>query len=242
LPTVGNATRIDVVGIAEPESSKQKPLIPAAVVSNGICGGPSLSSSPRPAPHAPGDEDVCPEVHILPPTLVKAVPVGVVTVAQFWFFKSLQSLYENHEPWMPSELLPAATRPVASGMIETPAQGAAAAAVPAPIAAVPVAGAAAAEVLVAAGMAVTGEVAPLSSGALLGTAVSDPVVGLGVSGAGLETLGAPAAFMAPGALPNAATAPGVDAVPESFEEQAVSAQTSEAEEKSERAKHRMTRR
>ena len=36
--------------------------------------------------------------------------------------RSAQSLYSNHEPWMPTELLPGATNPLASGMIGTPGQ------------------------------------------------------------------------------------------------------------------------
>lgn len=138
---------------------------------------------------------------------------------------------------MPSELLPAATRPVASGRIGTPAHGAAAAGVVSvPVAGVPLAG-----VLGAAGVPIAGALAPLSSGALVGTAVSEPVAALLVLGAGLEALGAPAAFVPPGAVPNAAIMAGADAVPASFDEHAASAQLRETEDTSERARDRMRR-
>ena len=61
-----------------------------------------------PAPHAFAAVELVPEVHIFPPTLAKPVPVGAVTCAQFTFLRSLQSLYTNHDPWIPTVLLPGA--------------------------------------------------------------------------------------------------------------------------------------
>ena len=75
-----------------PLNWKQKPLIPCATVSYGICGGPSLSSSPMPAPHAPAAIEVFPDVHIFPPTLGKLLGLGLVTIAQFTPLRSTQSL------------------------------------------------------------------------------------------------------------------------------------------------------
>src|SRR5215468_8673725 len=75
-----------------------------------------------PAPQAPLAIDVCPDVHILPLVFGKLVAGGVVTVEQFMFLRSAQSLYSNHDPWIPTELPPEATDPIASGMIGTPGQ------------------------------------------------------------------------------------------------------------------------
>jgi hypothetical protein len=47
-------------------------------------------------------------VHIFPPTLANPVPVGLVTIAQFFPIRSVQSLYVNHDPWIPTVLLPGA--------------------------------------------------------------------------------------------------------------------------------------
>ena len=84
LSFVGNATRIDVLGIVVPLNTKQKPFTPFATVSYGICGGPSFSSSPTPAPQAPVAVEVIPDVHITPPTLGNAPAVGKgLTLEQF---------------------------------------------------------------------------------------------------------------------------------------------------------------
>jgi hypothetical protein len=245
LPTVGNATRIEVEGIVAPESTKQKPFTPFAVMSYGICEPASFNSKPSPAPQAPAADDVCPVVHILPPTLLKPIPVGAVTLAQFWFFRSLQSLYANQEPWIPSELDPAATKPVSSGMIETPGQGAAvsAAAVPSEL---DVDGGVVPAPLVGAALM------PIVSGASVGTLVSADGADVDIAdadvaevppfAAGAAALGAGAALVPPlpGAVPKAVGGAGM--LPESLEEHAPSAPESGAKTSSESSETFMLRR
>ena len=95
---------------------KQKPLIPAAVTLKGCwppSAGTSSISKPIPAPQsceaAPTVWIAVPDVHNLPPELVNGLSgFGVVTVEQ-GLIPSSQSLYMKNDPWMPTELLPAAT-------------------------------------------------------------------------------------------------------------------------------------